>query len=88
MEDIEEQSYNTSAVNESPAGKIVRKVNYAPLTEGEYESVRDKSTVKCSAAKKDPCDPASKHLTSMFNKSCNDHKLYLRRGSVPLRYSK
>lgn len=88
MEDIEEQSYNTSAVNESPAGKIVRKVNYAPLTEGEYESVRDKSTVKCSAAKKDPCDPASKHLTSMFNKSCNDHKLYLRRSSVPLRYSK
>lgn len=71
MEDIEEQAYNTSAVNESPAGKIVRKVNYAPLTEEEYESVRDKSTVKCSAAKKNPCDPASKHLSSMCNQSCN-----------------
>lgn len=59
MEDIEEQQYNTSAVYDSPAGQIVRKVSYTPLTEGEYEGLRRASAIKCSAAKKNPCDPAS-----------------------------
>ncbi|XP_066257279.1 arylsulfatase B-like [Euwallacea similis] len=58
-EDVEEQQYNTSAIYESSAGKITRKINYTPLTEGEYENLRKQSTVKCSAAKKNPCDPAS-----------------------------
>ncbi|CAH1124701.1 unnamed protein product [Ceutorhynchus assimilis] len=59
MEDIEAQNYNTSAIYESPAGKIIRKVNYTPLSEAEYENLRQQSALKCSAAKKNPCDPAT-----------------------------
>ncbi|XP_066154455.1 arylsulfatase B-like [Euwallacea fornicatus] len=59
MEDVEEQQYNTSAIYESSAGKITRKINYTPPTEGEYEILRKQSTMKCSAVKKNPCDPAS-----------------------------
>ncbi|CAH0561206.1 unnamed protein product [Brassicogethes aeneus] len=61
LDNIEEPSYNTSAIYESPAGRAIRKVNYTPLTEPEYEGLRATSTLKClpPKAKKNPCDPAS-----------------------------
>lgn len=62
MENIEEPSYNGSAIYDSPAGRVIRKVNYTPLTELEYEGLRRTSTLRCLGpkAKKNPCDPASK----------------------------
>lgn len=62
MEDIETQQYNTSAIHDSPAGSIINKIHYTPLSEEEYEGLRRLSVVKCTAAKKNPCDPASKKI--------------------------
>ncbi|XP_050297699.1 arylsulfatase B-like [Anthonomus grandis grandis] len=59
MEDIEPQQYNTSAVYDSRSGKIIQRVNYSPLSESEYDGLRSVSAIKCTAAKKNPCDPAS-----------------------------
>ncbi|XP_019866149.2 arylsulfatase B-like [Aethina tumida] len=61
LENIEEPSYNGSAIYDSPAGRVIRKVNYTPLTELEYEGLRRTSTLRCLGpkAKKNPCDPAS-----------------------------
>ncbi|KAG5865681.1 hypothetical protein JTB14_030945 [Gonioctena quinquepunctata] len=59
--DIEEQLYNTTAVSESPAGTVIRKINYNPLAEEEYDSLRKGSTIKCldSKSTKNPCEPSS-----------------------------
>ncbi|XP_023025565.2 arylsulfatase B [Leptinotarsa decemlineata] len=59
--DIEEQLYNSSAVYDSPAGTTIRKINYVPLMEVEYEGLRKGSTVKCldPKAPKNACDPSS-----------------------------
>ncbi|CAG9822418.1 unnamed protein product [Phaedon cochleariae] len=64
LNDIEEQTYNTSAVLNSPAGKVISKVNYSPLTEVEYEGIRKSSTITCldPKAKRNPCDPADGSL--------------------------
>ncbi|XP_076256834.1 arylsulfatase B-like [Rhynchophorus ferrugineus] len=59
MENIEEIPYNSSAVYESPAGQVLKKVNYSPLSEVEYENIRYQATIKCTATKKNPCDPAT-----------------------------
>ncbi|ERL90859.1 hypothetical protein D910_08204, partial [Dendroctonus ponderosae] len=59
MDDIETQQYNTSAIHDSPAGSIINTIHYTPLSEEEYEGLRRLSVVKCTAAKKNPCDPAS-----------------------------
>ncbi|ENN73788.1 hypothetical protein YQE_09608, partial [Dendroctonus ponderosae] len=59
MEDIETQQYNTSATHDSPAGSIINTIHYTPLRAEAYEGLRRLSVVKCTAAKKNPCDPAS-----------------------------
>ncbi|KAJ8946526.1 hypothetical protein NQ318_004662 [Aromia moschata] len=61
MGTIEEPTYNTTSVFDSPAGRSIRKVNYTPLTELEYEVLRRSATLRCLApkAKRNPCDPAS-----------------------------
>lgn len=70
MGNIEEPSYNTSAIFESAAGKAVSKVSYTPVSEVEYDGLRKSATIKCldEKAKRNPCDPASK-LNSIFNLS-------------------
>ena len=64
-EDIDPQSYNTSAINDSPIGRIARKINYNPLSENDFEGLRNVATLKCldAKAKRNPCDPASMYLT-------------------------
>ncbi|XP_060530933.1 arylsulfatase B-like [Cylas formicarius] len=61
MEDIDSQPYNTSAIYDCPVGKVVRKINYNPVTESEYERLRRMATLRClvPGAKKNPCDPAT-----------------------------
>nr|CAH7737317.1 unnamed protein product [Callosobruchus chinensis] len=61
MDVISEVPYNTSAVFNSKAGKVIRQVSYTPLTETEYEQLRAEATVTRldPKAKKNPCDPAS-----------------------------
>ncbi|KAL1509593.1 hypothetical protein ABEB36_004304 [Hypothenemus hampei] len=77
MEDIEEQEYNTSAVYESTTGRIIRNLNYTPLSETDFEPLRKLSTVKCSAAKKNPCDPATGAvcLYDIPNDPCEENDL-------------
>lgn len=58
---IEEQSYNTSAVADSPAGQAIKQVTYTPLSENEYISSRRQATLKClnPKAKRTPCTPSN-----------------------------
>ncbi|XP_068907047.1 arylsulfatase B-like [Tenebrio molitor] len=78
-ENIEEQPYNTSAIDSSPVGRIARKINYNPLSETDFLGLRRVATVKCldAKAKRNPCDPASGSvcLYDIPNDPCEENDL-------------
>lgn len=67
-ENIEDVIYNTSAVSESPVGKIIQKISYTPVTEPEYNVLRREATLKCLNAKveRKPCDPAGDFILIVY----------------------
>ncbi|EFA02301.1 arylsulfatase B [Tribolium castaneum] len=78
-ENIEEQQYNTSAINDSPVGRIAKKINYNPLSETDFDGLRRVATLKCldAKAKRNPCDPASGAvcLYNIPNDPCEENDL-------------
>ncbi|RZC40775.1 arylsulfatase B-like, partial [Asbolus verrucosus] len=78
-ENIDEQPYNTTAINDSPVGRIAKRISYNPLTDSDFEILRRSATLKCLDAKgkKNYCDPASGAvcLYDIPNDPCEENDL-------------